>query len=97
MLKKCFLILFLFEICSSSLFSSITPASMKYDQNAGIGGGAGGGSAGLGKGSKGQAPKGGHQKNIRPSTKQKHENADARRQKEQRKAEEKRANGKKKK
>ncbi len=71
---------------------------MKYEEGAG-GGGGGGGAAGLGagKGKSGQAPKGGHDKSVRPSTKNKHERADARRQKEQRKAEEKRQKNKKKK
>lgn len=73
---------------------------MKYEEGAGGGGGGGGGGAaglGAGKGKSGQAPKGGHDKSVRPSTKNKHERADARRQKEQRKAEEKRQKNKKKK
>jgi len=100
--KKVLLILFLLGIYFSPFFSSITAhadtitsVSVIYDEMAG-GGGGGGGSAGLGKGSGGQALKGGHQKNVRPSTKQKHEKADARRQKEQKKAEEKREKNKKK-
>ena len=46
---------------------------------------------------KGNAPKGGHDKNVREGNREKHEKADGRRQKEQAKAEEKKENNKKKK
>jgi len=42
------------------------------------------------------APRGGHANNARPSTQNKHENADARRQREQAKAQEKREQTRKK-
>lgn len=65
------------------------------------GGGGGGGSGGAGRGGMAGAgrldkPKGGHHTHIREGNREKHENADARRQKEQRKAQEKREKNRKK-
>lgn len=84
---KIVFILFIFGICFSPLSSLTTShadyiASMKEEPNGGCGGGGGGG-AGCRKG--GQPPKGSHRENIRPSSRERHENADARRQREQKK------------
>lgn len=102
-MRKTLLAWFVVGICfgPSSLFTELFAKEieliMRHDEHAGIGGGnGGGGGASLGKGKGGQSPKGGHQNNIRPSTKEKHQNADARRQREQKKAQEKKENNKKK-
>jgi hypothetical protein len=96
----------LLKILEKELPADLTRTEMKYDEGYGGGGGGGGAAAGLGgkgggsggsQGKAGQVPKGGHNKNVRPSTKGKHERGDARRQKEQKKAEEKKQKNKKKK
>jgi hypothetical protein len=72
--------------------SDIEKVSMKFESH---GGGGGGSCGGLGRTKGNQTPKGGHQNNARPSSKEKHERADARRQREQKKSKDKKKNKRK--